>query len=194
MDQTKVGEWRPCGQPWYAVKVRTRAEERVGSSIQTRDVAVYVPTYLETRRYADRLKKASVALFPGYVFCGLDIKKRLPVLMVPGVEYFVTFEGEPKPVAEEEIAAIDTALRSGLPASPCQYLEAGDRVRVEVGSMSGVEGILVQEKSKNRLVISVHLLRRSMSVEIDRDWVVPLGKQPGVAPGCGRSMRAVRAF
>ena len=93
------------------------------------------------------------------------------MLTVPGVEHFVAFDGEPEPVPDEELAAVHAAVGSGLPLADCEYLRKGDRVRVVFGSMEGVEGVLVQEKSGDRLVISVHLLQRSLAVEIDRDWV-----------------------
>jgi hypothetical protein len=41
--------------------------------------------------------------------------------------------------------------------------------------MTGLEGILVRVKESFRLVVSVTLLQRSVAVEIDRDWIRPLG-------------------
>jgi transcription antitermination factor NusG len=50
-------------------------------------------------------------------------------------------------------------------------------VRIEFGPLVGLEGQVVFEKSRQRLVLSVHLLQRSVSVEIDRSWVRPLAPQ-----------------
>ena len=41
--------------------------------------------------------------------------------------------------------------------------------------MKDVEGLLISIKKQYRLVISVSLLQRSVSVEIDRDAITPLG-------------------
>jgi transcription antitermination factor NusG len=46
-------------------------------------------------------------------------------------------------------------------------------VRINDGPLKGLEGILVRDK-ETRLVLSVMLLQRSISVEIDRAWVSPL--------------------
>ena len=127
--------------PWYAIKVRTRMEQRIADLIRNREYQVYLPSYVETRQYSDRIKRALVALFPGYLFCSLDISRRLPILMTPGVEYFVGFDGVPVFVPDSELRAIDAALKSGLPVHPCEYLCEGDRVRVVVGSMRGITSV-----------------------------------------------------
>lgn len=59
------------------------------------------------------------------------------------------------------------ALRSGLPAEPCAYLREGQRVRVTYGPLEGLEQILVKKKNQCRVVISVTMLQRSISVEIE---------------------------
>jgi hypothetical protein len=46
-------------------------------------------------------------------------------------------------------------------------------VRITHGSLTGVEGILVQTKlNKGLLVLSIELLRRSIAVEVDATAVV----------------------
>jgi transcription antitermination factor NusG len=169
-----LSTWHATDMPWYAVRVRARAEERIAALIGARSHGVYLPTYIEKRQYSDRVKKARVPLFTGYVFCSLDIRYRLTILTVPGVLGFVSFEGEPTPVRENELSALVTALASGLGVHPCKYLKAGDRALVVVGPMRGVEGVLAREKGQDRLIISVHLLQRSVAVEVERDWLMPL--------------------
>ena len=160
--------------PWYAVKVRTSAELRLSQSLTGRGCEVFLPSYMESRRYSDRIKKVEAALFPGYLFARLDIERRLPVLQTPGVEAIVGFGGKFEQVDEAEILAIRKAIGSGAKVVPWPYLKVGDRVRVHFGALEGVEGILVKEKGQERLILSVHILQRSISVEIDRSWVRPI--------------------
>ena len=160
--------------PWYAVKVRTSGEIKVRQALESKDYLVFLPTYLEGRKYSDRIKKVEAALFSGYLFARLDVNNRLPLLQTPGVEGIVRFGEEFEPVKEEEILAIQKLIGSGAKAVPWPYLKEGDRVRVQFGAMEGVEGILVKEKGQDRLVLSVHLLQRSVSVEIDRSWIRPI--------------------
>jgi transcription antitermination factor NusG len=160
-------------QPWFAVQVRARAEPLVAEILRGKDYECLLPTYPERRKYSDRVKTVETALFPGYVFCRFDPLLRLPILTTPGVACVVSFGRAPQPVAEAEIEAIQQIMQSGVLAKPWPYLKAGQRVRIDHGSLAGIEGLLVQERGKDRLIVSVHLLQRSVSVEIDRDSIRP---------------------
>lgn len=165
----------PCPRfPWYALKVRTRGEAFISTSLRSKSYETFLPTFTESKVYSDRIKKVQAPLFPGYLFCRLDAERRLPILQTPGIEYIVSLERVPQPIPEEEIASILRVVQGGAVAKPWPYLKNGDRVCVMYGSFSGVEGILVSEKGSDRLILSVNLLQRSVSVEIDRAWIQPL--------------------
>jgi len=66
--------------------------------------------------------------------------------------------------------------QSGLLVTPWPFLQVGQQVIIERGPLEGVEGILEQVKGKFRLVVSICLLQRSVSTEVDRDWVRPIQK------------------
>jgi transcription antitermination factor NusG len=68
---------------------------------------------------------------------------------------------------------IQALAASGLIPEPHPYVVIGERVHVESGPLQGVEGILVREKGRDRLVLSVNILARSVSVEVDRSFVHP---------------------
>jgi transcription antitermination factor NusG len=160
--------------PWFAVQVRTRGEALVEAQLHGKAYETFLPTYLECRQYSDRIKTVDAALFPGYLFCRCDPEYWLPILKTPGVQRVVSFGDLPVPVDESEIDTIQTLVRAPGAARPWPYLKTGDRVRVEFGAFSGVEGILVSEKGTDRLVVSVTLLQRSVAVDIDRTWVRPI--------------------
>jgi len=114
-----------------------------------------------------------LCLFPGYVFCRFDQRRRLEALNLPNVTSIVSFGNAPAPIPEAEIEAIRTVLSSGRPVGPWPYLEIGRRVRIEQGPLAGIQGILIREKDAWRVIVSVELLRRSMAVEIDREMLGP---------------------
>jgi len=158
---------------WYAVRVRTRAETTVNQVLRSRDIETLCPTYKSSRIYSDRVKNVEQALFPGYLFCRINWSDRLPILSTPGVDSIVGFGREPHPVDPLEMQALQAVLRAGLLAHPHKYLRVGQRVRVEAGPLANMEGILVAAKNEFRLVLSVSLLQRSISVEVDRAIVSP---------------------
>jgi transcription antitermination factor NusG len=160
--------------PWFAVQVRGRHEARVADHLQGKGYEWFLPLYKCRKRWSDRVKVVDCPLFPGYLFCRLDPQNRLPILMTPGVIRLVGQNGWPTPVDEAEISAIQAAVRSGLPNEPWPFLSVGDRIRIESGPLCELEGIVVKHKGRNRLVLSVTLLQRSVAVEIDSANVTPL--------------------
>ena len=120
------------------------------------------------------MKQIELPLFDGYVFCRLNLLYRMPVLTIPGVIQFVGIGKTPVPIEEEEIAALQSVMKAGVPTMPWPFLKVGQKVRVEYGPLRDVEGILQQAKGSHRLILSVSLLQRSVAVEVDRECVVPV--------------------
>jgi len=162
--------------PWFALQVRSLREKRVGCLLKDKGYAEFVPLYRARRRWSDRVKEIELPLFPGYLFCRLDPRYRLPVLTTPGVMNIVGTGKTPIPVLDSEVEAIQTIVRSGQDALPWNFLQVGHLVWVEEGPLQGLEGILVEFRKRHRLVVSVTLLQRSVAVEVDRDWVRPVRK------------------
>jgi transcription antitermination factor NusG len=159
------------GRQWFALRVRSGSEKLVASIAENKGIEYFLPSYQCDRRWSDRVKSLEVPLFPGYLFCRLNPEYRLPVLTIPGVQHFVGLGKVPVAIAEAEIDALQTAVHSGLRTEPWPYLRAGQRVRLGRGPLEGLEGLLVEVRKQQRIVVSVELLMRSVSVEIDRSWV-----------------------
>ena len=154
---------------WYALKVRTGSEPVAATALSNRGYAPFCPTYLERRRYSDRMKLVPSVFFPGYLFCKFDIKQKLGLITSQAIEYIVGTGGVPTPVPEAEIECIRRAVEAG--GRPAPYLRSGERVRVEYGALQGIEGIFEKHASKWRLIVSIHLLERSVSLHIHEDQV-----------------------
>jgi transcription antitermination factor NusG len=160
--------------PWYALKVKPRFEQSVVTHLRGRGFDPFLPVYMAKRRWSDRVKSIELPLFPGYLFCQFDLNNRLPILTAPGVNFIVGIGKLPQAVSDHEMEAIRTVIGSGLYYEPHPYLNLGQLVRVEEGSLAGLVGRVTEVKNSTRLVISINLLMRSVSTEIDRKWVLPL--------------------
>jgi transcription antitermination factor NusG len=158
---------------WYALRVKSRFENSVAAQLSARGYESFLPVYNCQRRWSDRFKEIELPLFSGYVFCHFNALNRLPVLKIPGVVHLVGVGRTPIPIDETEIAALQVAIKSGLPRQPCPFLEIGNRVGITQGPLCGMEGILLSFRGHQRLVLSVKLLQRSVAVEVDEAWVVP---------------------
>ena len=159
---------------WFAVRTRTTHEKRVTSLLNYQEYECFLPLYTARRCWSDRIKQVELPLFPGYMFCRFDVHLRGPILKTPSVIDIAGLAGKPIPVDDQEIATLQTIHRSGLGVSPHPFLRVGQRVRIEGGSLDGVEGIVEDARRRNRLIVSVSLLQRSVAVEIDSAWLTPV--------------------
>jgi transcription antitermination factor NusG len=164
--------------PWFALHVRRNCEKLVAVALRGKGYAEFLPLYQKLSQWSDRRKEIELPLFSGYVFCSFEISQRLPILTIPGVIQVVSFGNKPEPIDEQELDLVRRFVTSGLYVEPWPFLKAGDVVAVKHGSLTGLEGILVEVKNRYRLVISVSLLQRSVAVEIDRAWVSPVVSFP----------------
>jgi transcription antitermination factor NusG len=162
--------------PWFALRVRSNRERIAASHLRGRGIEEFSPTYRAEQQWSDRKKQVERFLFPGYVFCRLNLADRMPALSVPGAVGLIGFGSGPTPIPTEEIAAIRQMIGSGLLVAPWPFLRTGQRVLVERGPLEGVEGILQEIRKTYRLVVSVEMLQRSVSVELDRAWVRPVSE------------------
>jgi transcription antitermination factor NusG len=158
---------------WYALWVRSRHEHTVAAQLNARQHEVFLPLFSARHKWADRWKTVSLPLFPGYVFSRFDVAKRSSVLSASGVIDIVRIGTEPAEIDPAEIEAVQTVVKSSLFAEPYPQLVKGQRVTVSGGPLNGVPGTLIEVRNSLRLVVSVELLNRSVSVEVDRDWVLP---------------------
>lgn len=159
--------------PWFALRVRSNYERVAAMHLRARGYEEFAPTYVTESQWSDRKKQVERFLFPSYVFCRINPGDRLPVLTIPGAVSLVGFGNGPSAIPEEEIESVRRMVDSGLLVAPWPFLAEGQTVLIEHGPLAGVEGILQEIKKSFRLVVSVHMLQRSVSVEIDRSWIRP---------------------
>jgi len=152
---------------WYALYTCARHEKRVAEQITRRDVSCFLPLYHSVRRWKDRRKELDLALFPGYVFVRMSLLNKLKVLEVPGVVRFVSFDGRPAVLPEEEIETLRSRLGGNAKMEPHPYLRSGRKVRVHSGPLQGLEGVIVRRKDRCRLIFSIDLIQRSLAIEVD---------------------------
>ena len=164
----------PHQYPWYAIRVRSNYERTLANYLHAHGYDEYLPVYRDRRQWSDRVREIEAPLFAGYVFCRMDLQRISAVLSAPGVVNIVGYGPKPEPIEELEIAAIRRISESGLRFGPHPFMREGERVRVRRGPLKGLEGILLRVKQENRLVVSLELLQRSVSTDIDRLDIEPV--------------------
>jgi transcription antitermination factor NusG len=160
-------------ESWYAFSVKPRHEKRVEILLTSRMFNSFLPLYSTRHKWADRYQTVQLALFPGYVFCRSALNSIPAIIDVPGMVDVVRVGLAPAAVPDDEIDALQQVVRSRLMIEPWPSLVAGQRVFIVDGPLRGLSGSLVEIRNISSLVLSVNLLRRSVLIQIDRDWTVP---------------------
>ena len=156
-----------CVTQWYAAYTSANHEKSVANQLASRGVEHFLPLYDSIRKWKDRRVKIQLPLFSGYVFVRFAMHDKLNVLQIPGVACLVSFGGRAVSVPEEDLQRIRKLLNAGVAARPHLYLTVGKPVRVKSGPLKGFEGIIVKRKNATRFVLSIDLLRRSVTVDVD---------------------------
>jgi transcription termination/antitermination protein NusG len=154
--------------PWYALQTTPNHEKLAAIALQHKGYEPYLPVYRCLRRRSDRTVEADQPLFAGYLFCRFDPKRRLPVVRTSGIISVVGFGNGPAPIPDSEIESVRTVLRSGFPAEPHPFPRLGQYIQITSGTLKGVIGILLKEKGKSLVIVSITMFQRSVSVEVDR--------------------------
>lgn len=163
---------------WYAIYTKCHHEFTIWSQLQEKNIENFFPCVTRWSRRKDRKLKIQVPLFPGYLFVRIHFTpySGLEVLKIKGVVRFLGESNQrPAAIPDNQIESLKTIITSGDQLLPFAYLRVGQRVRVCRGPLEGCEGLLVRMKTaKDRLVVSLELLKQSVAVEIDSADVTPL--------------------
>lgn len=155
------------GKSWHAVYTRARHEKQVNRRLVHRGIETFLPLVDVLSRWKDRRKLVQKPLFPGYLFTCVDHERIVDVARTPGVVNLVGPEFDrPVVIPADLINNLQRLLASRVPVDPYPYLKKGQPVVIRCGPLKGVEGIVVSRKGIHKLVVSVHLLGRSVAATI----------------------------
>ncbi|MBM4330464.1 MAG: UpxY family transcription antiterminator [Deltaproteobacteria bacterium] len=161
---------------WYCLYTRSRHEEVVYRRLEEKRIHTFLPLIEVWSKRKDRRQKIKKSLFPGYLFVyeNLNSWRRLEILKTPGVVKILGNQTGPVPIPGIQIESIKRTLDSRMSVWPFPYLKEGQLVRVVEGPLKYSEGFLLKIKEgKERLIISLDLLKRSVAVEIEGASVEP---------------------
>jgi transcription termination/antitermination protein NusG len=152
---------------WYALRVRAQCELRVREGLEALGIENYCPTYARDAKRTGR--RIEHPYFPGYVFARFVFAERRPVIRIAQVVDVLGFGGHALAIPDQEIDAVKAVLEAKVNAVPADAYKLGDRVAVRSGPLAGLEGFVVHLKNATRLVVTVGMLNRAISAEVDAD-------------------------
>jgi len=155
---------------WYAVYTIVRHEKTVNALLLNKGIETFLPLREVLTQWKDRRKKLQLPLFPGYIFVRIlekDTYSILNILNTRGVIKILSTSGSYETVPAQQIDTIRLLLDKNVEFDPYQYFVRGKEVVVVNGPLQGVNGKIMERKGQNRLIVSIDIIKRSVSVEVD---------------------------
>lgn len=163
---------------WFACYTRARHEKQVELLLQQRGFESYLPLVPQMRQWKDRKKLVEFPLFPSYVFGRFTLKELHGVLTTPGVSTIVRANGYPTPIPERDIENVRrfaTAIsETGIEPEQRPFLAEGQWVKVLDGPFEGIEGIVIEQRGRKRVLVGVEAIGQGLEIDIDTRLLKPI--------------------
>lgn len=151
------------GYGWYLLFSKPRQETRAQMNLIQQGYSVFMPTLLAEKVVSGRRVESQEALFPRYLFIQLDDVQSnwLAVRSTRGVSQLVRFGDSYCRVPDELVHGL-----MGAEQLKCNFLNAGDAVRVTDGPFKGLEGIYQQADGCQRVLVLMQLFSKPQTVAL----------------------------
>ena len=151
---------------WIAVYTKSRHEQIVVNELSKKNIESYCPMFKERRQWSDTKKWVQFPLFRSYVFANIDIKENIYVLQTIGVNKIVKFQEKVSIIPDQVIDNIKNIIEGGYNVEQADYFIKGDEVRVVSGPLKGLDGVVLDSRGTNKVIIKIEAIQQAFSVEI----------------------------
>ena len=175
---TGAGEQGAHEARWYACYTRSRHEKQVDRLLRQRGIESYLPVVPRVRQWKDRKKLVAWPLFPSYVFGRFGLEELHQVLSTPGVATVVRANGQPVPIAAEDVenvrrfAAALADHEMDLEVRP--FLREGQWVEVTDGPFEGVRGVVIERRNRRRVLVGLEAIGQGLEIDVDTRLLRPM--------------------
>ena len=151
---------------WIAVYTKSRHEQTVVNELNKKNIESYCPMFKERRQWSDRKKWVYFPLFRSYVFANIEIKENIYVLQTIGVNKIVKFQEKISIIPDQVIDNIKNIIEGEYNVEKADYFIKGDEVRVVSGPLKDLDGVVLDSRGTNKVIIKIEAIQQAFSVEI----------------------------
>ena len=161
------------GLHWYPVQTKLKKERTVERRLRDLDLEVFLPWVRLRRRIGSRFQRVLDPLFPGYLFCRLDLfVAGKAARYAPGVKDFVRFGNRIAEVGDEVIGGIRERCPDGVAVFKPRPYRAGEPVLIREGPLSGIEAVFEREmRGSDRVTVLLELLGRQTRLILNNEMI-----------------------
>jgi transcriptional antiterminator RfaH len=164
------------GLRWYAIRTKVNREKEVEKRLRDLKLEVFLPWMRTRRRIGSRHHWVLAPLFPGYIFCHLDmVVAGKAARYAPGVRDFLTFGSRIAEVAEDIIVALRERCPGGVAEVDPLNVKPGETVRINEGPFSGLEAVFESTlKGSERVAVLLDILGRQTRIVLPTETIAKL--------------------
>ena len=151
---------------WIAVYTKSRHEQVVVNELNKINIKSFCPMFKERRQWSDRKKWVHFPLFRSYVFANIEIKENIYVLQTIGVNKIVKFQEKISIIPDQVIDNIKNIIEGEYNVEKADYFIKGDEVSVDSGPLKGLDGVVLDSRGTNKVIIKIEAIQQAFSVEI----------------------------
>ena len=157
---------------WWVVYTMARQEKALARQLLRFEIPFYLPLIARDNCIRGRRTRSHVPLFTGYVFLfGCD-EERVRALSTNRISRVLDVKDQD--LLHYDLRQVHRLIACDAPLTVERRLTPGQRVRIGVGAMAGLEGTVISRRNTHRLLIVVEFLQQGVSVAIDDFMVEPI--------------------
>jgi transcriptional antiterminator RfaH len=160
---------------WGVVNTQPRRERIALENLARQAFKAWCPLVRRRVRHARGVHEVLRPLFPGYLFVHLSPQTPCwrPIMSTSGVRMLVRFGEQPAFIADDFIQELRSHEIDGEIVRPADAFTVGQRVHVADGPFGGLVGTVFDVDDKDRLVVLMNVLSRTVKVQVAAGMVAP---------------------
>ena len=159
-------------EKWYAIYTRPRAEKQLHKRLVDLGIESFLPLQKTYRIWSDRKKLIEKPLLNSYLFVHIKSKNFSLVYKVHGFVKFISFEGRPVSIPQNQIDNLRLLVNSDAEIEiTSENFSKGDNVEVVSGSLVGLTGELIKIGNQNRVVVRIDKLDQNLILKIPKSFL-----------------------
>lgn len=156
---------------WFAVYTNYKREKMVAKRLKSKGIEHFLPLQKFTRRYVRKIKHVELPLINCYIFVKITKPEYISVLETENVLKFVRFRNNLISIPEREIDILRLVVGEDIEVELEQkgkdYLSIGDEVEIIGGQLTGLQGVLLEQRSGKNFVVMLDKLGYNMRMQLD---------------------------
>jgi len=164
---------------WWAVYTKARQEKALARQLYGQQISFYLPLVPNDHLLRGHRVRALMPLFQGYVFLFGTAEERVQSLTTNRISRILPVSRQDE--LGRELTQLRRLIALGIPLTAERRLAPGQRVRIQKGSLAGLEGTVTQRRGGERLLIAISYLQQGVSIEINDFMVEAISPTPAQA-------------